>query len=69
LNSAKFKVIHEFEQYLPMRPYDTEWEYVERGKNKKLYYPFTHIEKKVPYIFLFIYVLLSVCFIINKIAF
>lgn len=32
LNTAKFEVIHEFEKYLPTRPYDYEWDYVGRGK-------------------------------------
>ncbi len=62
LNSAKFKVIHEMEAVLPVSPYDMEWEKVERGKNKKLYSPFTHIEIYIPWVFLlihFIVVLIS----------
>lgn len=60
LNSAKFKVIHRIEKYLPLAPYDAEWEAVGRGKNKKLYLPFTHVEIFVPWIFalLHFYVLL-----------
>ena len=52
LNSAKFDVIHEIEQALPLRPYDREWEKVGRGKNPKLYLPFTNVERGVPWIFL-----------------
>lgn len=55
LNTAKFKVIHEMEKELPMRPFDAEWESVERGENPKLYKPFTHVEKFVPGIFIMIY--------------
>jgi len=51
LNSAKFKVIHRIEKFLPLAPYDAEWETVGRGKNKKLYLPFTHVEIFVPWIF------------------
>ncbi len=51
LNTAKFKVIHEIETKLPIAPYDAEWEAVGRGKAPKLYLPFTHVEKVVPWIF------------------
>lgn len=56
LNSAKFRVVHEIERLLPLRPYDAEWEFVGRGKNPKLYLPFTHVEITIPWIFLFLHV-------------
>ena len=59
LNSAKFKVIHAIERQLPLRPYDAEWESVERGKNPKLYLPFTHVEGVVPWLFLVFHALLA----------
>lgn len=52
LNSAKFKVIHAIERRLPLRPYDAEWECVDRGKNPKLYLPFTRVEGVVPWLFM-----------------
>ncbi len=55
LNSAKFKVIHEMEKKLPISPYEAEWEAVGRGKNSKLYLPFTQIEIWIPRIFLFVH--------------
>lgn len=55
LNSAKFKVIHAIELRLPLALYDTEWEMLDRGKNKKVYWPFSHIELHVPKIFILIY--------------
>lgn len=55
LNSAKFAVIHEMETELPVSPYDSEWEKVQRGTNKKLYLPFTHIEVYIPWVFLVIH--------------
>lgn len=55
LNSGKFKVIHTIEKRLPLSLYDTEWEALERGKNKKVYWPFSHIELFVPWIFIIIY--------------
>lgn len=58
LNEGKFKVIHVIESRLPLALYDTEWEMVGRGKNKKLYWPFTHIELWVPWIFITIYFIL-----------
>ena len=57
LNSGKFKVIHEIENKLPISPYDSEWEAIGRGKNSKLYLPFTHIEMGIPIIFLSIHIL------------
>lgn len=60
LNSAKFKVIHVIESRLPLALYDTEWEMLERGKNKKVYWPFSHIELWVPRIFILIYTLILV---------
>jgi hypothetical protein len=56
LNTAKFKVVHEIENNLPIRPFEAEWEAVGRGKDKRLYYPFTHIENKVPFVFILLYV-------------
>ena len=58
LNSAKFKVVHEMEQMLPFAPYDTEWEKVGRGKDPKLYLPFTHIEIVIPWVFFVIHTLI-----------
>lgn len=59
LNSAKFKVIHAIEQQLPLRPFDAEWESVDRGKNPQLYLPFTHVEKVVPWLFMAFHALLA----------
>lgn len=55
LNTAKFKVIHEIEKQLPIRPFDAEWEAVGRGENPKLYLPFTHIELRIPWVFFFLH--------------
>jgi hypothetical protein len=50
LNSGKFKVIHKIEQKLPLSIYAYEWEVLGKGKNKKLYYPFSHVELLIPVI-------------------
>jgi len=60
LNTAKFKVIHELERFLPTRPYFAEWECVDRGKTGKLYIPLTHIERYVPFAFILLYVALMI---------
>lgn len=60
LNSAKFRVIHAMELRLPLRPYDSEWESVERGKNPKLYLPFTRIEQFVPCLFMCFHALFAI---------
>jgi hypothetical protein len=58
LNTAKFLVIHEIETRLVISPYDAEWEAVGRGKNRKLYLPFTHIEIWIPWIFFALHALI-----------
>lgn len=58
LNDAKFKVIHQVEARLPLALYDTEWEMLGRGENRKLYWPFSHIELYVPFIFIILYLLM-----------
>lgn len=54
LNSAKFKVIHELEGYLPAKIYQKEDEYLQRG-----YYKLTSIEKWVPIIFGVLYIIIA----------
>ncbi len=51
LNSAKFAVIHQIEQELPLALYDAEWEFLGRGENSARHLPFTVIERWVPLIF------------------
>lgn len=59
LNGGKFKVIHAIEARLPLALYDTEWEMLGRGNDKATYWPFTKIERWVPWIFVVIYALLA----------
>lgn len=70
LNGGKFKVIHAIEKRLPLALYDTEWEALDRGENKKTYWPFTHIELFVPWIFIIMYlfILFAITYtLLNKI--
>jgi len=62
LNTGKFKVIHEIERQLPASIYDYEWKILGEGKDKKLYFPFSHIEMVIPWIFGIVYVILGVLF-------
>jgi hypothetical protein len=55
LNSGKFKVIHIIEKQLPLAPFDAEWEALEKGKNPKLYKPFTKVEVVVSWVFLILH--------------
>jgi len=55
LNSGKFKVIHEMEKLLPVRPYDCEWTMVGSGKVKDLYLPLSHAEGVIPLVFALLY--------------
>lgn len=60
LNSGKFKVIHEMEQYLPFSCYDREWEILGKGKEAKRYLQLTRIEQYVPIILAVPYLLLFI---------
>ena len=51
LNTAKWEVVQQIEERLPISPYAAEWDAVERGRNPKLYRPLSHIERFVPWIF------------------
>ena len=64
LNTGKFKVIHEIEQRLPLFLYGYEWEILEEGKNKKVYYPFSHIELFIPWVFGCLYFILGIIFVL-----
>lgn len=52
LNTAKFAVIHALEKRLPVSPYAAEWMFAGRGKDNSRYYPLSHIEKGVPFVFM-----------------
>jgi len=60
LNTGKYTVIHCIEAHLPMAPYDAEWVAVGQGKDSKLYLPFTHIEIRIPWIFIGLYAVIIV---------
>lgn len=53
LNGAKFRIIGRFEDQLPASPYGkAEWQgLLSEGKNRKLYWPLTHLEANIPIIF------------------
>lgn len=64
LNTGKFKVIHEVEKVLPLALYKYEWEILGKGKDKSKYYPFSHIELLIPWVFGLIYTALGIYFIV-----
>ena len=65
LNTVKFKVIHELEQQLPAALYGYEWQKAEEGRGK-VYQPLTHLERWVPIVFMFLYIVLIIIFIMGK---
>ncbi|MHA1882105.1 MAG: RipA family octameric membrane protein [Candidatus Thorarchaeota archaeon] len=60
LNSGKFKVIHEIEKHLPMALYAYEWKLLGEGNDKKKYYPFSHVEIFIPWVFALFYLIIIV---------
>lgn len=63
LNTGKFAVVHEVEKYLPLSLYKYEWEMLGEGKDKKKYYPFSHVELWIPVVFGVLYTLLILYFV------
>jgi len=63
LNRAKFQVIHTLEKKLPISLFGTEWELLGKGQDDKKYIPLSRIEKKIPIIFIILYLIL---FLINS---
>jgi hypothetical protein len=52
LNTAKYQVIGLLEEKLPASPYwRAEWTALGAGKDRKLYWPLSHLEKWVPIFF------------------
>jgi hypothetical protein len=59
LNTAKFKVIHEMEEQLPVALFDYEWHVCGKGKDREKYIPLTHLERMVPWMFGGLFVVLA----------
>lgn len=59
LNTAKFEIIHELEQKLPVALYTHEWQLVDGGQGRR-YRSVTDIELRIPLIFLLLHLVLLV---------
>lgn len=66
LNTGKFSVIHAIEKNLPLALYKHEWEILGEGKERNKYYPFSHIELLIPWVFGAIYLILGIYFLSSK---
>ena len=60
LNSLKFKVIHELEQFLSYPCYTREWEILKDESDTKSYFRLTRIEAFTPYIMMGVYAILLI---------
>ncbi|MES2930220.1 MAG: hypothetical protein V4665_00330 [Patescibacteria group bacterium] len=58
LNRAKFAIIHMLEKRLPIALFETEWELLGKGMDKRKYDPLSQIEKNIPLMFISIYVVI-----------
>lgn len=63
LNTGKFAVVHKIEEHLPLALYKYEWEVLGKGEDNKKYYPFSHIELIIPWVFGIVYALLGLYFL------
>ncbi len=65
LNAAKIRVISEIEKRLPVNIYDTEWKVMSEKLGGNKYRPFTSLEKRIPLIFISIYVIILVMCVVS----
>jgi hypothetical protein len=65
LNTGKFAVIHKIEENLPLAIYKYEWQVLGEGKDESTYYPFSHVELWIPWVFGMIYLLLGLYFLLK----
>lgn len=63
LNRAKFNIIHTIEEKLPISLFKTEWELLGRGKDKNKYRTISSIEKRIPEVFIALYIILLITFL------
>jgi hypothetical protein len=49
------------ETQLPFAVYKREWEILGEGQDKKIYLPFTHVEKYLPFIMAMLFAFLIIC--------
>lgn len=62
LNSAlQMKIISYIEKQLPASLYDAEWAALSDKLNKRKYVSFTNSEKRVPVLFVVVYICVSLC--------
>lgn len=61
LNSSKMKIISYIERQLPASLYDAEWAALSDKLNKRKYVSFTNSEKRVPALFIAVYVCVAIC--------
>lgn len=66
INTVKFQVLHELEASLPANLYAYEWEKLGKGKDRKKYWPFSHLELKIPLLFSAIYIVLALLYFFNN---
>ncbi|MDA8335094.1 MAG: hypothetical protein M0Z41_08920 [Peptococcaceae bacterium] len=64
LNSGKYRIVHQIEDKLPVKPYDAEWEALGKGKDPELYVPISHVEERIPILFGVAYAVIAVISII-----
>lgn len=65
LNGSKLDLIHLIENELPLKLYDAEWDMLGKGEDSKKYLPFTHIEIKIPWVFIILYIIIFIAFLLS----
>ena len=60
VSASRYRIIHKIESKLPSSQYSEEWKLLCPGEGKCNYTPITHLESKIPWVFIVFYILLIV---------
>lgn len=60
LNAGKFQIIHGIEKALPAETYRTEWRLLGEGRNHSKYRPTSELERRIPIIYIAVFVIVEV---------
>ncbi|WP_416902033.1 hypothetical protein [Micromonospora echinospora] len=60
LSSAKYRVVGQIEERLPIRPWAAEWNHLDSSNNSRRHWRLGVLERWVPILFIFVYVIASV---------
>ena len=65
LNAGKFQIIHAIEKALPAEVYRSEWSLLGEGKNLSKYRPTSELERRVPLVYIAVFLVVEAAILIS----